>query len=348
MIKLHIGDIVTLPIPSSTLLASIPHHSLLLFVFADIGTGKVLQAALGASLADAFDEEGFSPLENHIASITGKEAALFCISGTMANQVALRTHLLQPPMGILADHRSHILTMEAGGVASLAGAMIQSVIPSNGIHLCVSDVRRCMVIEEDIYSCPTRVISLENPHSGVILPLAELQKISTLAKAHDIPIHIDGARLWEAVVAGASTLEELCQPADSVSLCFTKGLCAPVGSVLVGSSAFIHKAKKFRKSVGGAMRQPGIALAMAAAGLYNVFGRDGTGKGSRLAEGHRVARELAEVWTAAGGELAMPVQTNVVFLDLEAAGISVEDWEEGGARRDLRLRGPRIVTHCRK
>lgn len=96
------------------------------------------------------------------------------------------------------------------------------------------------------------------------------------------------------------------------------------------------------------MRQPGIALAMAAAGLFDVFGVDGTGKVSRLVNGHRLARDLAEVWITAGGKVTMPVQTNVVFLDLDTAGISVEDWVKGGARRGLLLRGHRIVTYCRE
>ncbi|KAB5546822.1 l-allo-threonine aldolase [Coniochaeta sp. 2T2.1] len=288
-------------------------------------TPEMLRSVFEASPTDVFNEKP-SSFEQYMARVTGKEDALLCISGTMANQIALRSHLTQPPMAILADERSHILTMECGGIASLAGAMVQP---------------------NDIYGCPTRVVEFENPHMGAVFPLHDMQAISEFVRPLGIRVHMDGARLWEAVVAGAGTLEEMCGPADSVSLCFTKGLCAPIGSILVGNAAFIRQARKVRKGIGGAMRQPGMAIAMAVAGVVGVFGQaEAYGSESMLLKGHRLAQELAHVWTGAGGKVSMPVQTNMVCLNLEALGSSEEDWVNGGAERGLMLREPKIVTHC--
>lgn len=311
-------------------------------------TLSMLHAALEASLNDAFDESP-SQFESYVAALTGNEDALFCVSGTMANQIALRSLLTQPPMAILADHRSHILNMEAGGIASFAGALFQPVIPANGVYLTLVDIQRCIVLDESIYSCPTRVISLEIPHAGAIMPLSELRAIARFARCHGVRLHIDGARLWQVAAAGAGSLREFCTEVDSVSMCFTKGLCAPAGSILVGSKTLIRQARRVRKSIGGAMRQPGIAMAIAAAGLIEVFGVDGSAsKSGLLRKTHTTARELANVWTQLGGRITMPVETNMVCLDLAAAGIDESDWVRRAAARGLRLRGSRIVTHCRK
>ncbi|KAL9104368.1 MAG: hypothetical protein Q9163_000668 [Psora crenata] len=304
----------------------------------------MLNAAMTAALRDAFDDT-CPDLEQHVAALCGKPAALFCISGTMANQIALRCHLFQPPMAILADYRSHILNMEAGGMATLTGALIQAVTPKNGVYMTLDDVRRCAVLKDDLYSCPTRVIVIENPHAGSIMPLSEFKAIAAFAHSHGIRVHVDGARLWEAVAAGAGTLREFCSVVDSVSMCFTKGLCAPAGSILVGSRECIAHARKVRKSIGGAMRQPGIAVAMAMAGLREIFEDAKPGKRDGLRRGHEMAKEIAQAWTGAGGRVSMPVQTNMVCLDLEAAGIEQEAWVRGGKERGLKLRESRIVMH---
>ena len=249
----------------------------------------MFNAAVNATLRDAFDDT-CPELEQHVAALCGHPAALFCISGTMANQIAIRCHLFQPPIAILADSRSHILNMEAGGMATLTGALIQAVTPKNGVYMTLNDVKRCAVIKDDLYSCPTRVIVIENPHAGSIMPLSEFRAIADFAHSHGIRIHVDGARLWEAVAAGAGTLREFCCVVDSVSMCFTKGLCAPTGSILIGSQGFITQARKVRKSIGGAMRQPGIAVAMAMAGLRDIFENRETGTRNELKRGHEMAR----------------------------------------------------------
>ena len=253
----------------------------------------MLNAAVTATLRDAFDDT-CPDLEQHVAALCGQPAALFCISGTMSNQIALRCHLFQPPMAILADHRSHILNMEAGGMATLTGALIQAVTPKNGVYMTLDDVKRCVVLTDDLYSCPTRVIVIENPHAGSIMPLGEFRAIAAFAHNHGIRIHVDGARLWEVVAAGAGALSDFGAIADSVSMCFTKGLCAPAGSVLVGSREIIAQARKVRKSIGGAMRQPAIVVAMAMAGLRDVFEDGEVGRHDGLRRGHEMAREVAE------------------------------------------------------
>lgn len=197
-------------------------------------------------------------LESSMASLTSHESALLVLSGTMGNQVALRCHLTQPPHSVLCDNRAHILNSEAGGVASLSGAQVMGIAPSNGIYLTVEDVKKHAVISDDIHSCPTKVIALENTLSGTIMPLSEVRKISAFARENDIRLHLDGARLWEVVAAGAGSLPDFCKCFDSVSLCFSKGLGAPIGSMMVGSKAFIKHARWIRKSIGGGIRMSGI------------------------------------------------------------------------------------------
>lgn len=207
-------------------------------------------------------------LEVYLSHLTGKPAALLALSGTMANQLALRSHLGGPPHSILTDHRAHILEWEAGGAASLCGALIRGVVPANGHMLTFDEVvgeAKVGIEGEDVHACPTRVVSLENTLGGEILDFAEAEKIFKWSREHDVRVHCDGARLWEAVAAQVAAgmwegdltkgLKAWCGLFDSVSLCFSKGLGAPVGSILVGEEVFIKKARHVRKSIGGGLRQ---------------------------------------------------------------------------------------------
>jgi threonine aldolase/nitrogen-specific signal transduction histidine kinase len=218
-------------------------------------TASMLAAIQSCTLRDDVMQEDDSTrdLEEYCASITGKEAGLFVLSGTMGNQLALRALLTQPPHGVLCDHRSHIVQYEAGGVATLTGALVKTVVPANGVHLTLEDVKANVVLSTDIHSCPTKVISLENTLNGMILPLDELRRIAAFAREHGIHLHCDGARLWEAVAAGAGTLREFCAEFDTVTMCFSKGLGAPVGSVLVGTTEALRHARWTRKAIGGGM-----------------------------------------------------------------------------------------------
>jgi threonine aldolase len=317
------GDVVTTPTPS--MLRAIQQCTLLDDVFMEDPTTL--------------------SLESHLASLTRHEASLFVLSGTMGNELALRSHLTQPPYSILCDYRAHILEWEAGGVASLCGALVKGVVPSNGVYLTLEDIKKNIILSDDVHACPTRAISLENTLGGTIMPLSETQRISQFARSHGVRLHLDGARLWEAVVAGAGSLTDYTTCFDSVSLCFSKGLGAPVGSILVGSKPFIKQARWIRKSIGGGLRQPGIITAAARVAVDETFGRGPNGEGGLLRRSHEVAREIAKLWEDMGGKLAKRTETNMVWFDLEDAGMSEEDFVKVGEKHRLRVLGGRLVVH---
>lgn len=224
-------------------------------------------------------------------------------------------------------------------MSSLTGAMIIPAVPANGRYLTLEDVQKHAVVSDDIHACPTRVISLENTLNGIVTPLAEMQRISAWAKEHGIIMHLDGARLWEAVAAGAGGLKEYCDCFDSVSLCFSKGLGAPIGSIIIGTEKFRERARWVRKSIGGGLRQAGVVTAAARVAVEETF------LGGKLKNSHEMARRIADVWTGYGGKTSNPVETNMVWFDLEAAGISVEEFIKMGDKAGLRLLGGRLVVH---
>ncbi|KAJ8070877.1 hypothetical protein OCU04_001237 [Sclerotinia nivalis] len=297
-------------------------------------------------LDDVFAEDPTTnSLESYLAQITEHESAIFVLSGTMGNQIALRSHLTQPPHSVLCDHRAHILEWEAGGTASLCGALVKGVVPSNGVYLTLKDVEKYVTISDDIHSCPTRVISLENTLVGTIMPLEEVKAIAGFARKHGIKVHMDGARIWEAVVAGAGSLTDFTKECDSVSLCFSKGLGAPVGSMLVGKKDFIKHARWVRKSIGGGLRQAGVLTAAARIAVDETFGKGPNGEGGLLRESHKTAKKIATLWEGLGGKLQQPTETNMVWLDLEDAGISAEEFRELGKEKGLKLLAGRLVVH---
>ncbi|KAF2728847.1 hypothetical protein EJ04DRAFT_516339 [Polyplosphaeria fusca] len=291
-------------------------------------------------LDDVFMEDPTTlSLERFIADLTGKEAAVLVLSGTMGNQVALRTHLTAPPQAVLCDRRSHIIQYEAGGVASLSQALVQPVDAKNGKYITLEEVQKYAVISDDVHACPTRVISLEDTLNGTIMPLSEVRRISAWARQHDIIMHMDGARLWEAVAAGAGSLKEFCAELDSVSLCFSKGLGAPIGSIVVGSAPFIKRCRWIRKSIGGGLRQAGVVAAPARVAVEETF------LGGKLAQSHINAKAIEKLWVDLGGKIEYPVDTNMVWLDIEAHDIDLDRWIELGEKYGLRIRGGRLVVH---
>lgn len=300
-------------------------------------------------LDDVFGEDPeTNDLQEYVAKRTQHESALLVMSGTMGNQLAIRTHLAQPPYAVLCDHRSHIINYEAGGVSAWTGAMVQPVIPKNGIYLTLEDIQKHAVLDDDIHHCPTKLISLENTLDGLVMPLSEARRITEWAHANDVKVHLDGARLWEAVVSGAGSLPEFAGLFDSVSLCFSKGLGAPIGSIVVGSKQFINKARWFRKAMGGGTRQAGVISAAARVAVEETFGPDDHGKRGKLEQTHINAKRVADLWTSRGGKLQYPVQTNMVWLDLESSGVGPNDLAEIGQEKGLKLMGGRIVVHFRK
>jgi threonine aldolase len=205
--------------------------------------------------------------------------------------------------------------------------------------LTLEDVQKNAVTDDDVHSCPTRVISLENTLNGMIMPLDEVKRIAAFAREHDIRLHCDGARLWEAVAAGAGSLVEYCSYFDTVTLCFSKGLGAPIGSILVGSKATVKHSRWVRKSIGGGLRQAGVVTAPARVALDETF------HGGLLKASHECAKDVETIWTDLGGKLIHPVDTNMCWLDLESAGCSNGRFEELGKEAGLKLLGNRLVVH---
>ncbi|KAI9758581.1 MAG: hypothetical protein M4579_003016 [Chaenotheca gracillima] len=317
------SDVVTTPTPS--MLKAIEKTTLLDDVFAEDPTTIAL--------------------ESHMAQLSGHEGALLVLSGTMGNQVALRSHLKQPPHSVLCDHRAHIISYEAGGVASLSGAMVMGVVPSNGVHLTLEDVKKNVILGDDVHACPTAVISLENTLGGTVMPLEETRRIAAFAREHDIKLHLDGARIWEVVVSGAGSLPDYTSLFDSVSLCFSKGLGAPIGSILVGNRSFIKHARWIRKSIGGGLRQAGVVSAAARVAVDETFGKGPNGEGGKLRRSHDNARRVQKKWQSLGGKVDRPVETNMVWLNLESLGMSNAEFAKAAEKAGLRAMSGRLVVH---
>ncbi|KAG9049622.1 hypothetical protein FS837_009712 [Tulasnella sp. UAMH 9824] len=304
-------------------------------------TRRMLEAMVSSTLGDAVfnEDETTNKFEAHIAQLLGHEQGLFVPSGTAGNQIALRCHLTQPPHSVLAHHLSHIVTAEAGGLASLSQGTIQPVIPKIGPNLSLEDIQRNAILEEDIHYAPTRVIALENTLGGSVLPLGEAQRINGWAKQHGLKLHLDGARLWNAATEDPSLLMTYGKLFDSVSVCFSKGLGAPVGSVLVGSAPFIARAKWIRKSIGGGMRQTGTLTAAAWAALDDVFP-------GKLQQTHAIAKDIEAYIKTLGLKVSIPVETNMVFIDLKAAGLKNEWIAEEASQHGVTFGfAGRIVVH---
>jgi len=296
-------------------------------------------AALASLGDDVYREPSTIALERHIAKITGKEAALFVPTGTMSNQIALRCHLVQPPHSVLCDARSHVHKFEGGGIAYHSQASAITITPANALYLTAKEIEAELVLEDDVHYAPTKVISLENTLSGIIFPQGEIVEISKLAQSHGLRMHLDGARIWHVAAATGTPLTELCAPFDSVSVCFSKGLGAPVGSCLVGSTGFIKKARAFRKVFGGGMRQTGFLAAAAAYALTNNF--------PLLNQVHSNAKRLAKGLEELGARIVAPVDTCMVFYDPSPLGLRYDEILDRAAQlpEPIVLGGSRLVLH---
>ena len=254
---------------------------------------------------DVFNEDPtVHQLQDRVADLLGKEAALFVPSGTMSNQVCVRVHT-QPGDEILCDVNSHIYVYEAGGPAVHSGVMCRTLEGDHGI-LEVSQLED-KIRPIDDHQVRTRLVCLENTHNrggGRIYPLAKIRAISTWARQHGLAMHLDGARLWNAIVATGIPAAEWAGPFDSVSVCFSKGLGAPIGSALAGPREFIARARRVRKLFGGGMRQAGI---LAAAALFALDHHQ-----ERLADDHRHAQLMAQAIAETPGLRLDPpeVETN--------------------------------------
>jgi threonine aldolase len=252
------------------------------------------------------DDPTVKELEVQTAELLGKEAALFVPSGTMANQLAIRGHT-QPGDEILVEANAHLHYYEGGAPAALSGVMCRCLNGQRGVFTG-ADVEAALR-PADQHFPPTRLVCIENTHNrggGKIWSLEQTQQVAATARKHGLQLHLDGARLWNAAVASGIPERDYAAHFDTVSVCFSKGLGAPVGSALVGSKGFIERARRFRKMFGGGMRQAGIIAAGALFALRHH--RD------RLAEDHANARALASGLATVEGLEAEPaeVETNMV------------------------------------
>ncbi|MPM17233.1 L-allo-threonine aldolase [bioreactor metagenome] len=231
------------------------------------------------------DDPTIIKLENLAAEIIGKEAALFVPSGTFGNQLALFTHCKRGSEVILADS-NHIIAHEVGASSIIAGVQLRSIDSNNGVIKTNEIEKRIRFEDEDIHFPSTSLICVENAHSsGNVLSLGEMDEIYTVAKKYNLPVHLDGARVSNASASLNVDVKEITKYCDSIMFCLSKGLCAPVGSILAGSKEFIAKARKKRKLMGGGLRQAGF---LAAAGIVAL--NDMT---KRLNEDHENAKLLA-------------------------------------------------------
>lgn len=286
------------------------------------------------------EDETTTSFQASIAALTGKEDALFVISGTLSNQLALRTHLKQPPYSVLLDSRSHVHRYEAGGLAFHSGATPLAVIPSNGKYLrWEEDIQPNLILDEDIHFCSTKVVSLENTLGGNIFPQSEILKISKGVKEAGLILHLDGARIWNAAAETGLTIEELCRPFDTVSLCLSKGLGAPIGSILVGPKAFIRKAKHFRKLFGAGIRQCGGIVAAARVAIEEHF--------PKLKATHELAKWMGKELEEMGVVMMNDVETNMLWIDPSPLGFSNAALKERLEQLDPPVKSgcPRIVVH---
>lgn len=304
-------------------------------------TASMIAAIANTSLGDAVynEDETTTKLEQKVASLAGKERGLFCVSGTLLNQIAIRTNLVQPPYAVLCDYRSHIFVHEAGGIPTLSQAMIHPIHPKNNVYLTLEEDILPNFVPDDgeIHSAPTKVISLENTLHGMIFPVEEIEKISKFCKKNGVRLHLDGARLWNASAATGISIAKYCSYFDSVSLCLSKTLGAPVGSVLVSDKKFIQKANHFRKQNGGGIRQSGLLALMALVAIEENF--------PKLPDTHRIAKDIGQFCEQQGIVLEHPVHTNFVFIDLAANKINDEYFAKACERHGVKAYGSRIAIH---
>ena len=268
------------------------------------------------------DDPTVKALEEKAAGLLGKEAAVFVPSGTMSNQVALYT-ASQRGDEILCETGCHIVNYEAAAPAALSGLLVHLLPGERGI--LSAETIEANVRPINIHCPVTKIVELENTHNragGTIYPLETIAEIAAVAKKYGLWMHLDGARLWNAHVATGTPLDAYASHFDSISVCLSKGLGAPIGSVLLGSSEFILRARRTRKLFGGGMRQVGI---LAAAGLYALENNI-----SRLSFDHMNASKLGESFARIDGLTVdlKTVQTNIVIVDIDAKRMTADEFIE--------------------
>lgn len=267
----------------------------------------MMQAEVGD---DVFHEDPtVNALEAEAAAMFGMEAALFCPSGTMTNQIAIKCHT-QPGEEVICDKTSHVYVYEGGGIAFNSGCQVRTIEGSRGL-INAQQVKQ-LINPDDVHRPVSALVSLENTSNrggGSCYNFSDIEAIESLCRQHNMKLHLDGARLFNALVARNETPAQYGKVFDSISVCLSKGLGAPVGSVLLGSEAFIHKARRVRKVFGGGMRQAGY---IAAAGLYALQHHI-----EYLERDHVHAKMIADLLTGKSfvGRM-LPVETNILIFEI--------------------------------
>jgi threonine aldolase len=294
---------------------------------------------------DVFGEDPtVNELQDEVALLLGKESGLFVPSGTMSNQIAVKAQT-QPGDEVICEAGAHILNFEAGGPAFHSQVQLRPLAGDLGVFTADQVVEA--IRPKNVHVPPTRLITIENTHNsagGTIFPLDEIRQIAKIARDHDLRLHMDGARLMNAVVATGIEASEWAAPFDSVSICLSKGLGAPVGSVLCGSREFIKQTHRYRKIFGGGMRQAGI---IAAGGLYAI--RHNV---PELAKDHQRAQRLAVALSQLAAVSINPehTHTNIIMFSADnrlGTGLEIESQLRTAGLSCFSLTGNqiRLVTH---
>ena len=288
------------------------------------------------------DDPTVLALERLAAETMGKEAAMFVPSGTMGNQVSIMTHTRRGDEVLCSDN-AHIVIHEVGATAVLSGVCLRTLRIDDD-QLTAELVERA-IRPDDIHMPPTGMVEIENALSnGTVMPLWKMKQVYEAAHRHGVPVHLDGARIFNAAAALGVQAKDIAQYADSVMFCLSKGLCAPVGSMVCGSAAFIARARKNRKILGGGMRQCGI---LAAAGILAIEKMAG-----RVREDHENALYFAQKLAALPGvQVAMEtVQINMIFFAIDKEGFDAEGFPAAMKEKGILINGQedgqfRFVTH---
>ncbi len=301
---------------------------------------KMARAEVGD---DVYGEDPtVNKLQKEVAEKFGKDSALFVPSGTMGNQIAINIHT-NPSDEVILDSESHIYNFEMGTMAKFSG-VIPRIIKTSEKYLPIQNLEEA-VRPEKYYLSRTGLITIENTHNvkgGVIYPEERKEELVKFADKNNIPVHMDGARIFNAAVETGKSVDELVEGIDSIMFCFSKGLGAPVGSMLVGNKEFVKKARRIRKQLGGGMRQVGI---IAKAALYSIRNHV-----ERLRKDHRNAEVLADLIGELNGMNVVSPQTNILVVELEDSNIEVSEFIEKLEGKDILAgsigpRKVRFVTH---
>lgn len=307
---------------------------------------KEMRAAMYAAEVgdDVYEEDPtVIKLEQLAAEMTGKEAALFVPSGTQGNQIAVLTHC-QSGEEIIVEEGSHIFYFEGAAISAFAG--VQPLTLKGNRGSLDAQIVEQSIREDDIHFPETGLICLENTHNragGAVIPLEDMKAIYEVAQKYQVPVHLDGARIFNAAVATNISVAEFAAQTDSIQFCLSKGLGAPIGSLIAGNEDFITHARKWRKRLGGGLRQAGILAAPGIVALETMV--------DRLAEDHENAKLLGEKLSEISGlKIENIIETNIVVVDTEGAGLSAAEFTELLKKENILvgrygLSSVRFVTH---